>query len=192
MSQIEIDGNLVLCGFMGCGKSTVGRELVAQTGLSFLDMDDYIVEKAGLPVEEIFSRHGEPYFRMLESQACKELAQTGGQVIATGGGALTFPENAAVLRTNGLIILLDVALPVLYARLDRDPTPRPVLQAARKSGNLEALHAERMRLYRQAASLTVTVPTEQPASETATEILHKIRKQSKIGVHGLAKSEKKG
>ena len=174
----------MLCGFMGCGKSTVGRELAAQTGLSFLDMDDYIVEKAGLPVEEIFSRHGEPYFRMLESQACKELAQT--------GGALTFPENAAVLRTNGLIILLDVALPVLYARLDRDPTPRPVLQAARKSGNLEALHAERMRLYRQAAGLTVTVPTEQPASETATEILHKIRKQSKIGVHGLAKSEKKG
>ena len=91
-----------------------------------------------------------------------------------------------------MIILLDVALPVLYARLDRDPTPRPVLQAARKSGNLEALHAERMRLYRQAASLTVTVPTEQPASETAAEILHKIRKQSKIGVHGLAKSEKKG
>ena len=82
MSKTETDRNLVLCGFMGCGKSTVGRELAVQTGLSFLDMDHYIVEKAGLPVEEIFARHGEPYFRMLESQACKELAQTGGQIIA--------------------------------------------------------------------------------------------------------------
>lgn len=131
--QTETDRNLVLCGFMGCGKSTVGRELAVQTGLSFLDMDHYIVEKAGLPVEEIFARHGEPYFRMLESQACKELAQTGGQIIATGGGALTFPQNAAMLRETGLIILLDVALPVLCARLDRDPTPRPVLQAAQKA-----------------------------------------------------------
>ena len=192
MSKTETDRNLVLCGFMGCGKSTVGRELAVQTGLSVLDMDHYIVEKAGLPVEEIFTRHGEPYFRMLESQACKELAQTGGQIIATGGGALTFPQNAAMLRETGLIILLDVALPVLCARLDRDPTPRPVLQAAQKSGRLEALHAERMRLYRQAADFTVTVPIEQPASEIAAEILHKIRGQLKTDLRGLAKSEKKG
>lgn len=192
MSQTGINCNIVLCGFMGCGKSTVGRELAAQTGLPFLDMDDYIADKAGLTVEEIFARHGEPYFRMLESQACEELAQTGGQVIATGGGALTFPQNAAALRETGLIILLDVALPVLCARLERDSTPRPVLQAAQKSGNLEALHAERMRLYRQAADLAVTVPTEQPAAEIAAEILHKIREQAKSGLHGLAKSEKKG
>lgn len=184
--------NLVLCGFMGCGKSTVGRELAAQTGLSFIDMDDYIVEKAGLPIEEIFARHGEPYFRMLEAQACKELSQKGGQVIATGGGALTFPQNAAALRANGLIILLDVALPVLYARLDQDPTPRPVLQKARESGRLESLHAERMQLYRQAADLTVPVSKERPASETTAEILHKIGKQKKTVLHVSAKPEKKG
>ncbi len=184
--------NLVLCGFMGCGKSTVGRELAAQTGLFFIDMDNYIVEKAGLPIEEIFARHGEPYFRMLESQACQELSQRGGQVIATGGGALTFPKNAAVLRQNGLIILLDVALPILCARLDQDPTPRPVLQKARETGMLEALHAERMRLYQQAADLTVSLRSEQPASDTACAILHKIDTWDGKIMHSFAKIKEKG
>lgn len=177
---------------MGCGKSTVGRELATRTGLFFVDMDDYIAEKAGLSIEKIFSCHGEPYFRMLESQACKELSQKGGQVIATGGGALTFPKNAAALRQNGLVILLDVALPVLCARLDQDPTPRPVLQKARETGMLEALHAERMRLYRQAADLTVSLRSEQPASDTACAILHKIDTWGGKSMHSFAKIKEKG
>lgn len=177
---------------MGCGKSTVGRELATRTGLFFVDMDDYIAEKAGLSIEKIFSCHGEPYFRMLESQACQELSQRGGQVIATGGGALTFPQNAAALRQNGLVILLDVALPVLCARLDQDPTPRPVLQKARETGMLEALHAERMRLYQQAADLTVSLRSEQPASETAAEILHKIDTWDGKSMHSFAKIKEKG
>lgn len=192
MNQKKEAQNLVLCGFMGCGKSTVGRELATRTGLFFVDMDDYIAEKAGLSIEKIFSCHGEPYFRMLESQACKELSQKGGQVIATGGGALTFPQNAAALRQNGLVILLDVALPVLCARLDQDPTPRPVLQKARETGMLEALHAERMRLYRQAADLTVSLRSEQPASDTACAILHKIDTWGGKSMHSFAKIKEKG
>lgn len=177
---------------MGCGKSTVGRELATRTGLFFVDMDDYIAEKAGLSIEKIFSCHGEPYFRMLESQACQELSQRGGQVIATGGGALTFPQNAAALRQNGLVILLDVALPVLCARLDQDPTPRPVLQKARETGMLEALHAERMRLYQQAADLTVSLRSEQPTSDTACTILHKIDTWGGKSMHSFAKIKEKG
>lgn len=192
MNQKKEVQNLVLCGFMGCGKSTVGRELATRTGLFFVDMDDYIAEKAGLSIEKIFSCHGEPYFRMLESQACQELSQRGGQVIATGGGALTFLQNAAALRQNGLVILLDVALPVLCARLDQDPTPRPVLQKARETGMLEALHAERMRLYRQAADLTVSLRSEQPASDTARAILHKIDTWGGKSMHSFAKIKEKG
>ena len=192
MKQKKAERNLVLCGFMGCGKSTVGRALAARTGLSFVDMDDYIVKNAGLAIDEIFARHGEPYFRMLETRACAELAQKGGQVIATGGGALTFPQNAALLRQNGLIILLDVAFPVLCARLERDPTPRPVLQKARAGGMLEALHKERMRFYRQAAELTVCVPQEQPAGDTAAAILHKIDACGRNIAHASAENKEKG
>lgn len=192
MKRNKTARNIVLCGFMGCGKSTAGRVLAARTGLAFLDMDDYISEKAGLPVDEIFVRHGEAFFRTLESQACAALAQRGGQVIATGGGALTFPQNAALLRQNGLIILLDVALPVLCARLAQDPTPRPVLQQAQAGGMLEALHRERMQLYRQAADLTVSVPQEQPTEDTAAAILHKIGEWDAGAAHASAKNKEKG
>ncbi len=159
---------------MGCGKSTVGRALATQAGLAFVDMDQYIVEQAGLPVEAIFARYGEPHFRSLEAQACKTLSQQGGQVIATGGGALTFAENAKALRQNGIIILLDVSLPLLQTRLERDPTPRPVLQQAKREGSLEALHASRMALYRKAADLTVSIRQERPAEEIASDILYEI------------------
>ncbi|HIT53075.1 MAG TPA: shikimate kinase [Candidatus Fimivicinus intestinavium] len=163
--------NLILCGFMGCGKSTVGRVLAARTGLAFVDMDHYIVKQAGLPVEEIFARYGERHFRSLEAQACKTLSQKKGQVIATGGGALTFPENTRALKQNGVVILLDVSLPILQARLERDSTPRPVLQKAKQEGTLETLHANRMELYRKAADLTVSICKECSADAVAEEIL---------------------
>lgn len=192
MSKTETDRNLVLCGFMGCGKSTVGREL-ARANRAFLSRYGPLYCRKSRPA---CGRNFCPAWRALFPHAgitgLQGACPNGGQIIATGGGALTFPQNAAMLRETGLIILLDVALPVLCARLDRDPTPRPVLQAAQKSGRLEALHAERMRLYRQAADFTVTVPIEQPASEIAAEILHKIRGQLKTDLRGLAKSEKKG
>lgn len=192
MTEKRTDKNLILCGFMGCGKSTVGRALAARTGLAFIDMDDYIVKQAGLTIDEIFARHGEPFFRTLETQACEALAQKGGQVIATGGGALTFPKNAALLRQNGLIILLDVALPILRTRLAQDPTPRPVLQKALKSGMLDALHRDRMQLYRQAAELTVSVPQEQSADDTAAAILYKIDEWKRGTAHASAKIQEKG
>ena len=95
--------NLVLCGFMGCGKTTVGRLL------RFVDADALIEEEAGMAVEDIFKRFGEEDFRLRERQACSRLAEKENLVIATGGGALTFPENTAVLRRSGVIILLDVS-----------------------------------------------------------------------------------
>lgn len=184
--------NLVLCGFMGCGKSTVGRALAAQARLTFVDMDDYIAQQAGLSIETIFSRYGETYFRTLETKACAALSQQGGQVIATGGGALTLPQNAALLRRNGLILLLDVAFPLLFARLEQDSTPRPVLQKARESGTLEALHSGRMRLYRQAADLTYCVLQEQPADQVAAEILHKIDLWKPGILHASTEIKEKG
>ena len=81
--------NIILCGFMGCGKSTVGKNIARKSGRRFIDMDAYIEEEAGMTVSEIFAREGEEGFRDREHQACLELAQKSNAVIAAGGGALT-------------------------------------------------------------------------------------------------------
>ena len=85
--------NVVLCGFMGSGKTTVGRLLAKRTGLPFVDMDDYIEEKAGMAVSEIFKRHGEAYFRDLEHEASKELQ---------AGTAASSARAEARLCTSGM------------------------------------------------------------------------------------------
>ena len=90
--------NIVLCGFMGCGKTTVGRNLARKSGRKFVDMDSYIEEKAGMKVSEIFEKYGENRFRDMEHEACLELADTKGLVIASGGGAFTFQRNIDAFR----------------------------------------------------------------------------------------------
>ena len=81
--------NIVLCGFMGCGKSTVGKNIARKSGRKFLDMDSYIEEKAGMTVSEIFEKYGEEKFRDMEHDACVELAGLEGLVIASGGKILS-------------------------------------------------------------------------------------------------------
>ena len=146
--------NLVLCGFMGCGKTTVGRLLAARTGRRFVDTDALIEEEAGMAVEDIFKRFGEEDFRLREWQACSRLAEKENLVIATGGGALTFPENAAVLRRSGVIILLDVSPETVLDRLKGDRT-RPLLQREDKEMAVRELMARRLPQYYEAASLFI-------------------------------------
>ena len=146
--------NLVLCGFMGCGKTTVGRLLAARTGRRFVDTDALIEEEAGMAVEDIFKRFGEEDFRLRERQACSRLAEKENLVIATGGGALTFPENAAVLRRSGVIILLDVSPETVLDRLKGDRT-RPLLQREDKEMSVRELMARRLPQYYEAASLFI-------------------------------------
>ena len=84
--EIIKSGNIVLSGFMGSGKTTVGRRLAAALDMQFVDMDLYIEKKTGMTVKEIFAEYGEPHFRALETETVKELAQSNHFVIATGGG----------------------------------------------------------------------------------------------------------
>ena len=122
--------NLILCGFMGCGKTTVGRRLARLTGRRFVDMDAVIEEEAG--VKEIFDRYGEADFRRREREACAALAAAEGLVIAAGGGALTFPENAAALAATGVIVLLEVSPETVLRRLEGDDS-RPLLRRPDKA-----------------------------------------------------------
>ena len=142
--------NLVLCGFMGCGKSTCGRLLAQAAGLRFVDMDVYIEQAAGCTVREIFAREGEAGFRARERAACRALGAQDGAVIAAGGGALCDPENVQALRKTSRIVFLDAPLGLIRSRL-RGDTTRPLLQTQ----DAGALYEARRPLYEAAADLTV-------------------------------------
>ncbi|GAB4321940.1 MAG: shikimate kinase [Phototrophicales bacterium] len=109
--------NIVLTGFMGTGKSTVGAVVADLLGWQFLDTDALIVARAGITIPEIFAQHGEAAFRELEREVCAEVTQQHEAVIATGGGALINPDTLALMQQNGLIICLYATPNVIEARL---------------------------------------------------------------------------
>ena len=146
--------NVVLCGFMGCGKTTVGKRLAALTGAQFVDMDEYIEQQAGMTVSAIFEQFGEADFRRREREACCALAQQSGLVIASGGGALTFPENVQALAATGCVVLIGVSPATVLQRLEGDTT-RPLLARPDKQRAVQELFDRRLPLYRAAADVEV-------------------------------------
>lgn len=160
--------NIVLCGFMGCGKSTVGKRLAARHGSTFVDMDTYIEEQAGCSVADIFANEGEPAFRARERDACTALAAQNGLVIATGGGAVLFEENVTALAQNGTIVFLRVSEQTVLKRLEND-TSRPLLQRDDKDAAVHALMQRRTPLYEAAAHVTVDADGDADAVVSAIE-----------------------
>lgn len=146
--------NIVLCGFMGCGKSTIGSLLSKKTGMSFIDLDSYIEKKEDKTISQIFADSGEEYFRQLEREASQELSKKNGLVIATGGGTLTYKVNVDAFKTNGKIILLDLPVEVVAERLKNDTT-RPLLNRPDKDKAMRELYEKRLPLYRSAADIAV-------------------------------------
>ena len=133
--------NIVLFGFMGCGKSTVGTELARKTGRKLVDTDALIEKREGMSVSEIFSKHGEEYFRNREHEICVELAGKERLIISAGGEGCK-------------LVLLDVPPEVIYERLKYDTT-RPLLQCDDKLGAIRELYARREAIYREAADYVV-------------------------------------
>jgi shikimate kinase/3-dehydroquinate synthase len=122
------DRNLILTGFMGVGKSAVGRRAAARLGRKFVDTDELIEARAGYTIPEIFAREGEAHFRALEAEVCCELSRSQGLVIATGGWTLGFPQNRAAIEAGGLVVCLSADVPTLIRRLDQTEAYRPMLQ----------------------------------------------------------------
>lgn len=148
--------SIILCGFMGCGKSTVGKTLARLLDREFIDMDTYIEQQAGMTVSQIFESQGEAAFRAMEREACRELSQRKNCVVASGGGALTFDENVRVFHEAQCpVVLLDVPLSAILQRLQNDTT-RPLLQRPDKEQAAQQLYDKRLPIYRSAATLTVS------------------------------------
>lgn len=160
--------NIILCGFMGCGKTTVGRELTELAKMRFIDTDEAIVQSAGLPINEIFRLYGEAHFRDLEHNICCELSEKDGLVIATGGGALTFERNVQALKASGKIILLDLDLAKIKARLSGDAS-RPLLNSPERDEVMQRLYTQRIPLYRACAD--AAVDGSLPPREVAINIM---------------------
>ncbi|MBQ1546270.1 MAG: shikimate kinase [Clostridia bacterium] len=146
--------NLVLCGFMGSGKSTVGKQLAEKLGTCFIDTDEYIEEKEGMTISEMFEKYGEEYFREKEREVCRELSELKRVVISTGGGTLLNDENRRTLKKNGVVFLLNVSSRTVLARLRTDTT-RPLLQREDKEYAVKMMLTQRTPLYNMAADYVI-------------------------------------
>ena len=149
--------NIALCGFMGSGKTTVGRKVARLTGLPFVDVDHYIEETEGMTIPEIFAAHGEPYFRDVETRCIRELSQREGIVLSLGGGSVLRPENVAAVKENGLLILLDTPFFRIVKNLSYS-TNRPLLDKEDKLAETRRLYQARRPIYDKAADLRVRSP----------------------------------
>jgi len=157
---------IYLTGFMGTGKTSVGRELARRLRRPFVDLDTHIESRSGRTIAELFSR-GPAVFRRSESQALRRTSRRPGLVVALGGGALLAPANRRLAADSGVLVCLTCAEDRLWLRLRADATLRPLLGSGpRRRKRLRRLLARRRSLYRQ-ADLSVSTTRRTPAQAAA-------------------------
>jgi shikimate kinase len=144
--RVTAQRNIVLVGFMGTGKSTVGRILARRRALSFVDMDTLIAEREGKPIPRIFAEDGEPHFRAAERALVRELSAGSGMAVATGGGIVLNPDNISDFSRTGLVVCLWAEPEAVLRRVGSD-TNRPLLHCDDKLGRIRELMAKRAPLY---------------------------------------------
>ena len=159
---------ITLTGFMGSGKTTVGKVLADFLGCPFMDLDDLIVKKAGKSISEIFAQGGEPAFRQLEARLLRQTVEKYTEntvVLALGGGAVTAPASAALLREKTVCIYLRATLETLQSRLEGETAGRPLADAS-----LADRLAAREPLYEETAHVIIDTDGLTP-DEVADEII---------------------
>lgn len=162
---------LILTGFMGAGKTVVGQALAMRLGLPFTDTDDLVAQRAGKSIVQVFAEEGEPAFRALERQALLEAIETGPQVLATGGGMITWPGNVELMRRAGPILWLRVDPAVVMQRVGGD-TSRPLLNVDDPTGRVAELLAARRPFYELADYVVDT--SDLRIDETVDELVHRL------------------
>ena len=161
--------NLILCGMMGAGKTSVGVRIAEKTGRRWYDTDQMIVDRYG-NISDIFEYYGEEYFRKLESEIVKELAEKDHLIISTGGGLVLKPENSELLKKNGQIFFLRASFETLLKRVRADET-RPLLKNTGKTAEtLGKLLSERTPVYEHVADHIIDTDGKS-VEEVADEIV---------------------
>lgn len=144
--------NFVLVGFMGCGKTTVGRRLASLTGHRFVDVDELIVKDQGKSITAIFAESGEEHFREVEERILSGLVGIAGVVLSSGGGAILRETNRESLRKIGVVVWLDADPDTLFDRAIRSGR-RPLLQTDNPREAFDRLLADRRAIYESTADL---------------------------------------
>lgn len=141
--------NIYLVGMPGCGKSTIGNIVAEKLGVTLIDMDQYVVQREGRTISEIFEE-GEAVFREAETQALKSLAQEDNLFVATGGGIVTREENIDIMKSSGKVVFIDASVEFILDNSSLEG--RPLLK---DKNRIRDLYKERIALYRKAADFTV-------------------------------------
>lgn len=169
-----MEKHVILVGFMGAGKSTVGKLLAETIGVPFIDSDEWIADKEQATVSEVFATKGEAYFRQLEKAFLDQLAHEQPAVIAVGGGLPCFGDNMLKLKELGIVVYINTSLQTLTQRLKNDRQNRPLLAAVKDEELFrfaEDLISIRKVFYKMAH---VIVPNE---SNKPKELVEKIQKE---------------
>ena len=162
--------NIVLIGYRGAGKSAVGRRLAARLGRTLVSTDAEVVKRAHLTIPEIVEKEGWEYFRDLESDICRELADRDQLVIDTGGGAILRPQNVEALKKNGTVFWLEASVETITKRIGRD-TQRPSLTGTKSFvDEIQDVLRERTPKY-QAAADHVIRTEDQPIDQLVETLL---------------------
>jgi len=156
---------IYLVGFMGSGKTTIGRELAARIDAPFFDLDELIEAAEGMTIRELFAQRGEPYFRKRERDLLRSTKNLDAAVVATGGGTFTFDENIQFIQSEGLSVFLSAPYALLRSRIGRKED-RPLF---RDDVSTHELYANRIRYYRM-SDITIDVREE----ETPVEIVERL------------------
>ncbi len=154
MNPAELPENIVLIGFMGSGKSTVGRMLARRLRFRFLDTDKLVEQREHMRISEIFEKHGESHFRDCETAALESLRGKRHHVFATGGGIVTVPRNIPLLRSLGYVVLLTAEPDEIFRRVSGN-SKRPLLQVEDPRRRVHDLMAVRQPLYDSTAHFRV-------------------------------------
>ena len=170
--EAEEKSNLILCGFMATGKSSVGKRLAAMTGCDFLDMDTAIEADQGMTIPEIFASRGEAAFRELECRMVDQVTQRRKCVVATGGGTIVNPQNLEKLKRCGILINLTADIPTILLRAGSGED-RPMLQQGDRMERIRSLLQNRAEAYGK-ADLTVDT-SSRSIDEVAQLIVSRLR-----------------
>lgn len=146
--------NIILIGFMGSGKSSVGKKLAEKLGIDWLDMDTEISEKEGKSISEIFEEHNEDYFRDLETKYLYKIINIKNVVLSTGGGVVLKKENIDLLKNIGTVIFLHADSEQLMEQL-KDSTDRPLLKGENVEDKIKSMLEQRDTIYVGAADIII-------------------------------------
>ena len=164
--------NIFLIGIMGCGKSSLGKQLAKRLSMTFVDMDAVIEKEAGMTITQMFETFGEPYFRDKETELCRRLSKQTGLVISTGGGIVGREENMTVLGETGTIIFIDRNPSIIIRTINAEK--RPLIRD--NPQRLLDIHKQRLPLYRKYADRIV--PNNRSFREAINRLMADITENS--------------